>query len=421
METATRNLDIVTRFKGGEQVKAGFDAEKISAKDLQERIADLDTRMKKLTDTYGKQAYASKAGVIVQRERKLALEQLINLEEKQNIVMGKSTRGLGSLASAMISANGSISGLGTGVSVLSNALMSGVGLTGALAAVTIGFSLLMESIRGAREEQEKLNKEIAGFIKVNMPEGSFNINPANIKQTIAYIKAQMQIEKQLDVPQVQGFGGMPVAVESSQLQERNKIYETTITILEKAQEEYDRYLKIVGVLSSAGMGFTAVEEKKNKEIKKTINNWDILSASYERLINAISTQQRLTTIGKGTKLGGTLGMGFVSVPEKPEPIVTFSQKELEDQFGLYADLIRDTANVFRSEFGSAWEDVFGEANSMFEKLIASWAQTLFEKLSGKALGGLLSLIPGGSVIGDLLGFSKAVNTANNYNSKLRID
>lgn len=424
METATRNLDIVTRFKGGEQVKAGFDAEKISAKDLQERIGDLDKRMKMLTDTYGKHAYASKAGVIVQRERKLALEQLLILEEKEALATGKSTRGFGSLASAAMAASGSISGLGTGISVLTNSLMSGAGLTAGLAAAVAGFSILMEYLRGTNAEFETLKSQVSGLLKVEMPEGSFNIAPEKIPALLEKIRSSYRglahSEKYLYNLLPEGGGNF----EKKSQQTVNNFQ----ALIESLETTYNKYLNLKNIIKEfgdVGLGFTEDQTKAMKDREDAVKS---LTTAYLKLAKIIQDSELegedmiLGDYWKPQASDRSLGMrsgrynlrGIDAEIEGQERLFKEKQK-------LYEDLFQDAANVFRSEFGSAWEDVFGEANSMFEKLIASWAQTLFEKLSGKALGGLLSLIPGGSVIGDLLGFSKAVSTANNYNSKLRID
>lgn len=402
-ETAVRNLDIVTRLKGGEQVKAGFDAEKVSAKDLQDRIKDLDTRMKELTASYGKQAYESKAGLIVQRERKLAMEQLIAMEEKAAVATGKSVRGLGSLASATMAASGSISGLGTGVSVLSNALMSGVGLTGALAAAVIGFSLMMEAIRGAREEQEKLNEEIAGFITITTSEGTFNITGSQIEGTLQQLRNQRIMLKEYGGNLSAGrVGFMPFGTKefSKEEKERLSILDASIDVLEEANEKYKRQSLIMQTLSEAGMNYTETNKKINKGLKETKENLDRLNDPLKMLRDLYQQQQKRELPPGMGGLPSKFNMSMVAVPELPP--ITFTKKEFEEQYGMYADMIRDTANIFRSEFGSAWEDVFGEANSLFEKLIASWAQTMADKLIKKGLGGLLDFIPGGEFVSELL-------------------
>lgn len=402
-ETAVRTLDIITRVKGAEQVKAGFDGEKVSAKDLQDRIKDLDTRMKELTATHGKFAYESKAGLIIQRERKIAMEQLIAIEEKAAVATGRSVRGLGSLASATMAASGSISGLGTGVSVLTNAMMSGVGLTGALAGVVIGFAAMMEAIRGAREEQEKLNKEIAGFLTITTSEGTFNITGSQIEGTLQQLRNQRIMMKEYGGSLSAGrVGFMPFGTKefSKEEKERLSILDASINVLEEANEKYKRQSQIIQTLSEAGMTYTQTNKDINKGLKETKVNLEQLNDPL-KMLNDLYRQQQKRELPAG--MGGLpsrFNMGMVAVPELPP--VTFTKKELEEQYGLYADMIRDVSNVFRSEFGSAWEDVFGEANSLFEKLIASWAETMADKLIKKGLGRLLDLIPGGGFVSELL-------------------
>ena len=57
-----------------------------------------------------------------------------------------------------------------------------------------------------------------------------------------------------------------------------------------------------------------------------------------------------------------------------------------------------TAAVFQMNMNAAWQGVFGEANSMFEQLVASWADLLFQRLSESIADAfvtdVLSQIPG---------------------------
>ena len=53
------------------------------------------------------------------------------------------------------------------------------------------------------------------------------------------------------------------------------------------------------------------------------------------------------------------------------------------------------ANVLTSNMNTAWAEIFGEANSLFEQLINSMADLLVKSV----FSGLLSLIPGGGVLG----------------------
>ena len=68
-------------------------------------------------------------------------------------------------------------------------------------------------------------------------------------------------------------------------------------------------------------------------------------------------------------------MNNVHVPRKPKLDFKDLNKEFNDKF------INTSAMVMRNEFGKVWEDVFGHANSLFEKLVQSWADLFFDKLS----------------------------------------
>jgi hypothetical protein len=71
------------------------------------------------------------------------------------------------------------------------------------------------------------------------------------------------------------------------------------------------------------------------------------------------------------------------------------------QSGVYA-----VANAIQSEVGKAWENAFGEANSLLEifleNMVSQIAGKLATKLGGSLLSGLASLIPGGGAVASFL-------------------
>lgn len=402
MADAVRNLDIVTRLKGAPESKAGFDGMSVSAKDLQTRIQDLDLRMNKLTTSLGKHAYESKAGIIITRERKLALEQLLAIEEKEQAITQKSVRGLGSLSSAALAASGSISGLGTGMSVLTNALMSGVGLTAGLAAAVAGFSLFMEYIRGANAEVGALTNKISGMIEVVTPSGKFNIKPEDLEKYIT--AAESRITKlQEETPPIGYFGYTQ--------RKSTKTTEGYLEAFKKAKEDYNEFNAIMKEGNALGLKFTQDETKAMKEKETAV---EALANAYFKLADAIldakleGEDMILGDYFKPTASDRSLGMRSGRFNLRGiDADIQAEQERMNKQAELYADLFKDAANVMRSEFGSAWESIFGEANSSFEKLISSWSETLLTKLGNSLIDDLLGFIPGGSIISSILGLGKA--------------
>ena len=84
-------------------------------------------------------------------------------------------------------------------------------------------------------------------------------------------------------------------------------------------------------------------------------------------------------------------------------------KELKDaakkEYEVYDQyFIRPFADAFRGEFSKAWNSIFGEATSLFEKFIQGVAEQLFNYGVQKAAFGLLNLIvPGAGEIGAAIG------------------
>jgi len=94
---------------------------------------------------------------------------------------------------------------------------------------------------------------------------------------------------------------------------------------------------------------------------------------------------------QGARRGvGVLPVGLVPVITKPA-----LQKAEKDMKGLGSTVFDGWANVLTSNMNTAWAEIFGEANSLFEQLINSMADLLVKSV----FSGLLGLIPGGGIIG----------------------
>lgn len=149
------------------------------------------------------------------------------------------------------------------------------------------------------------------------------------------------------------------------------------------------------------LGYKPATEKVPEEIDRFMS-----MEFYLRKLDEAKRKEELIE-SKNRIFRHTIGYEFNLKDQPVKPQLTITKDEIENSSKLYADLFKDAADVMRSEFGSAWESIFGEANSLFEKLIASWASTLFTKLGNNLIGDLLGFIPGGSIISSILGLGKA--------------
>lgn len=389
-----KNVDFEVGFtdKGA---KAGFDGIDVSAKELQTRIAQLDATMDKLTKEFGKNAYTMKAGIIAQRERGIALSQLIALEEKHAIATGRSVRGLGSLGSAAMAASGSISGLGTGISVLSNALMSGVGLTAGLAAAVAGFSLLMEHIRDTNAEMTKYKNQISAMLDIAGPGGNFKVNPEQLDSMIASLQTKIDAYRNAKKTSEGTKGSFEF--------QNIKFQEALIGVLQDANIKYKEQQAIINGLKQEGYVFTEKEKDKTKAVKEHTKSLEALVNPLKMLIDLYKklNEQELPAGMVNLPRSGSFKMNTVPVPSKP--LINITDQEFARQNEQWIEGIYATLDIMRSGFNEAWEDILGEANSMFEKMIASWADVFLNAFSKKAMGWLLDLIPGGGLISDFLG------------------
>ena len=375
--------------------KKGFDGIDVSVKDLKERIADLDMRMKKLTDTYGRAGAELKAYDIMQRERASTLSQLISFEEKEAEAAKRSTRGMGSLASATMAATGSISGLGTGVSTLTYALMSGAGLTAGLAAAVAGFSLLMNYIRTTKEEAEKLKGLISSSLKVQGPGGMFEVDPKNLPGMID------ALQKKIDA-----YNKAPTTSEGTKGSftfEDIKTEEALLAVLKDQNNIYLSQQSILQAIRNTGAKWVKDKSKETKSLEEQVGLYKEMGMAIDNLIlktkNADIMQLSDYTSGSDfarITMQQQTGRGLPSASARNNAVrqreaeLKNYQEILKERQRMENHFIRSTANMMRYEFMGVWEDVFGEANSLFEKLLANWAS----QFAGNAFSSLISLIPG---------------------------
>lgn len=413
----------------------GFDGLNVSAKDLQDRIKDLDTQMKTLIDTQGKAAYESASGIRIQRERKIALEELINVQDREIEATKRSTRGLGSLAASFIQSSTGASGFQREISILTTGLMGGVGLTAALAAGALGFKVLIDWLSKGREEMERFATSMDGvvnkFIQLQNPMSGFTypIKPEQLDTLISTVETQIKQYEGLAMSIAKSMGAEVYGVNVGALLQQLKIMdnlseedrkrviaaEKTLAAFQemKGQLEAQKYL----AEQMALLDIDAVKTKEEKIKKqKELNKWSrpafgIATGQFsEQGFDPSQAQFRTDLLG-----GADFSREQLEAMRKARD----EQKRMAiENEKLMNTFIMSSANVFRSEMGSAWQSIFGEANSMFEKLMASWADILFQRLGTSLFTSLFGGVGGG--VGDLLGFSRTVNTGQGVAETYRV-
>ena len=138
-----------------------------------------------------------------------------------------------------------------------------------------------------------------------------------------------------------------------------------------------------------------------KESDKTIKNTKENLKEISKIITGFSAD------GKRMDLAfGALGIPYADIKSKQggktdkAGMATVTADFIE-QAKFMREIVRDNLQIIRGEFSTLWQDVFGEANSLFEKLLMNFASRLAERGIGSLFGSLLSLIPGGSFFSGL--------------------
>ena len=112
---------------------------------------------------------------------------------------------------------------------------------------------------------------------------------------------------------------------------------------------------------------------------------------------------------KANKGGGGFKRGKEYWEEK------FGGKDSAEQY--QQDFVDSFTNILETNFSTFWTATFGEANSLLEQLL----QATFGSIFANIASGLLSFIPGGSIVGGIVDlFSKPSSGGNNSNTPIVI-
>lgn len=147
-------------------------------------------------------------------------------------------------------------------------------------------------------------------------------------------------------------------------------------------------------------------KEKQKEIKKlaeiTIAN--LMRRTMMNYMSMFAVSKDMDAMPAGPEIKRKLTEGFLPDPfeinqenapwaKKRDAKFNEMRKEAVERAAIYEDyFIRPFADAFRGEFSKAWNDIFGEATSLFEKFIQGVGEQLFNYGIQKAAFGLLNMI-----------------------------
>lgn len=144
------------------------------------------------------------------------------------------------------------------------------------------------------------------------------------------------------------------------------------------------------------------EKNVNKQLKEQL---DLRKDIYGEAIKPMAGAEQTTAFGAGmTPLQGPSNQ-------------ILNTEQIKEGFNQVNEMASGAASVLRNEFSSAWEDIFGEANSLFEKLLASMVSSLADAAATSLMGSFLNfLFPG---VGSL--FSGAASASSSSVINLQMD
>lgn len=342
--------------------------------------------------------------VIVNQMPKGELQKVANDAAKMGGTLATvSKRDLSIFANQMLLSSGVTGRFVNQLSNLSTGLATGgfIGAGFAGAAALVG--VLAEELGKADKATKELITSMEKLIKIQTPQGGFNLSPEQIPGALQSLKNQLEILKLTTGRTI--FGGSIIQFETEDM----KLLQEAIRILEDANKKEQQRQRIIDLISKAGLTYTEEIKKQNEGIQKQI---ELLNQA--RVPTAAGGPGRA---GMGLFPGQTIGAGEGNLREaNTKAEMTANQKAFEEMLkereAMQEEFHFRTASVFRDAMNQAWVDIFGEANSLFEKLVSSWADMLFQQASS----GLFSMLFGGF---DIFGLGRLVTGGSSAAGRFR--
>lgn len=182
----------------------------------------------------------------------------------------------------------------------------------------------------------------------------------------------------------------------------------------KVSEHYKEYAKALELVNSQLVNSQLSKPKQEKDNKGLVYDLNDINAALKEILDTVlETDSAMgkflrTTHGKG--IYGRFNMGTVK-PGKDLSNNGEVSPELRSQIlkenAFFIDSARDMLGILRGEFSTFWADVFGEANSLFEKFIQSIAENLFQLGANRVAGFFLDMLMPG--LGEISGLGGSVS------------
>ena len=190
--------------------------------------------------------------------------------------------------------------------------------------------------------------------------------------------------------------------------EKTILDKTSLDYLKKRLQELKVEEMIMKSLADLGGKVVDTEKEKTKEIRKRLQLVRDLRGVDNKdawLFGQLQKTHPKTDPSQfqfRTDLLGGYGFSreeLMNMQQNAEEM----KRQAEEHFNMIQDLSIISAYILREEFTQAWEDIFGEANSLFEKFAQRISEYFIELALKRAAEGLLNLIfPGAGSAGQAL-------------------
>lgn len=253
---------------------------------------------------------------------------------------------------------------------------------------------------------ENLKSRIAALTdEANSLFRSFTLlfNPSSFGQTLMGLQQVLTEKQQRDMKAGLNLPGQ----EGGLIQRLQKQIEINTELRDGAQtlSEQAKYQSVINQLQEQLNSQLGNTKKNLKDIEETMAKiTGGRGSSFNRNKSAPGNPDlRLSLGGDATRnilSGGAMSAQF--------------SKDYTDNIMMITQLTMSSADVLRGEFMSAWEDIFGEANSLFEKFMANIVNQLANMAITNLAGSFLNfLFPGAGVLAGMasgsLGKTQQIN------------
>jgi hypothetical protein len=276
---------------------------------------------------------------------------------------------------------------------------------------------LWKEIATAKEEMENFAEAMETSVKklLEFQDPSkgvkYALTPEQMKDQIAQVQKEVDLINAIRRDPLTRSGVSPQSVTFYQTklteeQEKDLISkEALLEIMKEIQTQYEADVRMQGELKRLGFEQVIDEEEVNtklKERKRILEEINEIVITGGNAANRWAKSMQVDVSGRNKGGRGKVKGG------KEEAGMT---QQFAEDMEFMNQLIMSSAGILRSEFMKAWEDIFGEANSLFEKFIANMIEQLANLAAKNLMGSILNLlVPGlGTAAGMALGDSSVKN------------